>query len=73
VLITFTSVISCENPRCREFARIVTGIEGAKSYYCPVCGAISPARTVNADLAALPERYESYLRRKLQPPETADG
>jgi len=65
MLITLLDVVSCENPRCREFARIDPSIRGAKSYYCPVCGNISVPRAVDMQLAASPQRYEAYLRKTL--------
>jgi hypothetical protein len=66
MLVTFVKVTSCENPRCREFAKVVAGIPGSRSYYCPVCGDVSVPRTINQDLASSPERYEQYLRRELE-------
>ena len=65
MLITFVKVISCENPRCREFGKIVPGVPETRSYYCPVCGVVSLPRTVNTGLASSPERYEQYLRKEL--------
>lgn len=62
MLITLVDVVSCENPECREFARIVSGTHGARSYYCPVCGTISLPRAVGTDLVTNPQRYEAYLR-----------
>ena len=63
MLITLLEVLSCENPECKEFGRIVTGPSGVRSYYCQICGKTSPARAVYVGLAAAPERYRSYLRR----------
>jgi len=73
MLITFINVISCENPRCREFGKIVSGVPVTRSYYCPVCGVVSLPRTVNAELASSPERYEEYLRQELLSARKAAG
>jgi hypothetical protein len=62
MLITLIDVVSCENPECREFARIVPNY-AARTYYCPVCGQVSHTRTVDAALVARPQDYESYLCR----------
>ena len=70
MLITFIDVIGCENPQCRDFAKIVSGAEGVKSYYCPICCRISSARAVPSNVAEPPERYEQYLRRAIAPGKT---
>lgn len=62
MLVTITDVICCENPQCRDFARIIPGMHGLRSYYCPVCGNVSYARPVDAALATMPQRFEQYLR-----------
>ncbi len=62
MLLTMVDVISCENPDCREFARVVSATPGAKSYYCPVCGKISYSRMVDAALCCSQKEYEAYLR-----------
>jgi len=62
MLLTLIDVISCENPECREFARIVAGY-AARTYYCPVCGSVSHSRTIDAELAARPQDFEAYLTR----------
>lgn len=62
MLLTMVDVVSCENPECRDFARIASRPRGTRSYYCQVCGKISYARAVDASLAASPERYKAYLR-----------
>lgn len=62
MLITLVDVVGCENPDCRAFAQIFSAAHGARSFYCPVCGKISHPRAVDAALAALPQRYEAYLR-----------
>ena len=63
MLITLVDVVGCENPDCREFARIISVGGGARSYYCPVCGEASRCRAIDAALAAMPQDYEAYLRR----------
>jgi hypothetical protein len=67
MLITLIHVIGCENPRCREFARIVSDSPGKSLYYCPVCGGVSLPRTVPESIAVSPQRYEAYLRGELAP------
>lgn len=62
MLLTMVDVLCCENPGCREFARIVHVAPGIRSYYCPVCGGISRSRPVDAALADSPERFAAYLR-----------
>lgn len=62
MLVTITDVISCENPGCREFARIIPGTHGLRSYYCPICGSVSYARPVDAALATDPQRFKEFLR-----------
>ena len=62
MLITLVDVVGCENPACREFARITSVGNGARSYYCPVCGEVSRCRAIDAALAARPQDYEAYLR-----------
>lgn len=64
MLITLIDVVSCENPECRDFARIVPN-HTARTYYCPVCGSLSHLRTVDADTASRPQDYESFLQRAL--------
>ena len=70
MLITFIDVISCENPQCRDFAKIASGARGVKSYYCPICSRVSSVRTVPSNVAEPPERYEQYLRRVIAPEKT---
>lgn len=62
MLLTMIEVLSCENPQCREFARIVACAPEARSYYCQVCGKISRVRAADAALVASPTRYEAHLR-----------
>lgn len=62
MLLTMVDVVSCENPQCREFARIVPRAPETRSYYCQVCGSISRARAVDTSLLASPARYEAHLR-----------
>ena len=38
MLLTMVDIVSCENPRCREFARSMVRPREMKAYYCPVCG-----------------------------------
>jgi len=62
MLLTMVDVVSCENPRCREFAQCMPRPREMRAYYCPICGSISFARVVDADLADSPERLAAYLR-----------
>ena len=62
MLLTIVEVLSCENPNCRDFAKVTVGTLGARSYYCPICGKISYARAVDVNLASDIQRFESYLR-----------
>ncbi|MEN6355823.1 MAG: hypothetical protein ABFD83_01925 [Armatimonadota bacterium] len=71
MLVALIDVIGCENPKCRDFAKIVPGTRGVTSYYCPVCCKISYPRTVDAALADSPERYKEYLQRTLSSIELA--
>lgn len=73
MLVTMIDVISCENPSCRDFARIVPGMHGLRSYYCPICGNVSYARAVDAALAANPQRFEQHLRQIVFSPEQEVG
>lgn len=61
MLVALIDVISCENPKCREFAKIIPGTRGVTSYYCPVCEKISYPRTVDAALADSPQVFKEYL------------
>ena len=61
MLLTIVEVLSCENPDCRDFAKVAMGTRGARSYYCPICGKISYARGIDVNLASNPELYKTYL------------
>jgi hypothetical protein len=65
MLLSMVEVISCENPDCREFGKVVSLARGIRSYYCPICGIVSGARAVDANLANSPEMYKAYLRNTL--------
>lgn len=65
MLITLIDVVSCENPKCREFAKIVSDTYGLRSHYCSVCGSVSAPRAVDAALARDPQQYEVYIRSKI--------
>lgn len=69
MLLTMIEVVSCENPRCREFARISPNPHRLRSYYCPVCGNVSTVRVVDINLAESPERYRAYLQERAAPVE----
>ncbi|MCE5314413.1 MAG: hypothetical protein ABFD49_11460 [Armatimonadota bacterium] len=65
MLVYLVDVISCENPKCREFAKLVPVTQGMTSYYCPLCEKISYLRTIDATLASSPENYKAYIERTL--------
>lgn len=69
MLLTMVDTVSCENPECRDFAKIVTSDGSAKTYYCLVCGKISHARAVDVNLIASPERYRNYLLKVISSPD----
>ena len=62
MLLTLTDVAGCENPSCREFARMAACPADARAYYCHVCGSVTRPRIVDTSLVASSERYETYLR-----------
>jgi len=66
MLLTIVDSICCENPRCKEFARVVPVCRGVRSYYCPVCGGVSYARPVDASLANEHDRFKEYLLQVIQ-------
>ena len=61
MLFTIIEVVSCENPRCKDFARIAPNPHRLKSYYCPVCSKVSSVRVVDVKVAESIELYKSYL------------
>lgn len=61
MLLTIVEIVSCENPKCRDFARISPNPHRLKTYYCPVCSKVSALRVVDANIAESPERYKTYL------------
>jgi|GEM_PF-1976904 len=65
MLLTMIDVVCCENPACRDFARVAPNPHQLKSYYCPVCGKISYSRVVDAALAESYERFKAYLRERV--------
>lgn len=69
MLLTMIEVVSCENPKCREFARISPNPHRLRSYYCPVCNKVSAARMVDINLAESPERFRAYLLERAEPSE----
>jgi hypothetical protein len=62
MLITIVEVVSCENLKCSQFAKIVKLPSDIRTYYCQVCGSINQVRGVDASIAFSPERYAGYLR-----------
>jgi hypothetical protein len=65
MLLTMIEVVSCENPRCKEFARIAPNPHRLRSYYCPVCGRVSTLRVVEIKVAESPERFAAYLTERI--------
>jgi hypothetical protein len=62
MLITIVEAVSCENPKCVQFAKLVKMPSGIRTYYCQVCGSINPVRGVDADIVSSPEKYAEHLR-----------
>jgi hypothetical protein len=71
MLVSLVDVVSCENPKCRDFAIPIPGTCRVPSYYCPICDKVSYPRTVDAALAASPEDFKEYLHRVVDAPESA--
>ncbi|HOK53122.1 MAG TPA: hypothetical protein PLZ21_08550 [Armatimonadota bacterium] len=62
MLITIVEAVSCENPRCSQFAKQVKLPSGIRTYYCQVCGSINQVRGIDASVVFSPERYKEYLK-----------
>ena len=69
MLLTIIETVCCENPRCKEFARISPNPHRLRSYYCPTCGRVSSLRVVDINLAESPERFRAYVLQRVQPVE----
>lgn len=65
MLFTMVDVISCENPECREFARIMPTAREVRFHYCPVCCTVSRSRPVDSKLAESESDYKAYLLRAI--------
>jgi hypothetical protein len=63
MLIAIVEAVSCETPRCSEFAKPVDLPRAVRSYYCQTCGSINRFRGVDANTLASPERYRQFLLR----------
>jgi hypothetical protein len=63
MLINLVEAVSCENPRCAEFAKLVEMPRSLRSYYCPTCSNVSQARGVDAEALRSPSTYATFLRR----------
>ena len=61
MLLTIIEVVSCENPKCKDFGRIAPNPHRLRSYYCPVCSKVSTVRVVDVNVAESIERYRNYL------------
>lgn len=61
MLLTIIEVVSCENPKCKDFGRISPNPHRLRSYYCPVCSKVSSVRVVDVNVAESIERYKNYL------------
>jgi hypothetical protein len=61
MLLTIIEVVSCENPKCKDFGRISPNPHRLRSYYCPVCSKVSSVRVVDVNVAESIERYRNYL------------
>ncbi len=67
MLLTIVEVVSCENPKCRDFGRIAPNPHRLRSYYCPVCSKISSVRVVDVNVAESVERFREYLLQRVEP------
>jgi len=61
MLIAIVEAVSCENPRCTEFAKPVDLPREKRTYYCQTCGSINRVRGVDAGILASPEKYKEFL------------
>jgi hypothetical protein len=66
MLVTIVEVVSCENPRCSEFAKIVDVPRGTRTYYCQTCGCVTQPRCVEVGIAGSEERYSQFLLKELK-------
>lgn len=63
MLISLVEAVSCENPQCAEFAKVVDQPRTIRSYYCPTCSKTSTVRAVDAHLLNSRNEYAEFLRR----------
>jgi hypothetical protein len=63
MLINLVEAVSCENPRCAEFAKTVNLPRPLRQYFCPTCSKVSPVRGVDAQLLGSRDGYARFLRR----------
>jgi hypothetical protein len=63
MLISLVEAVSCENPQCADFAKVVDAPRGMRQYYCATCGRTSPVRAVDAEVLKTPASYAEFLRR----------
>ena len=67
MLLTMVEVVSCENPKCKEFARVSPNPHRLTNFYCSGCSKVSASRFVDINLAESPERYKDYLLERCGP------
>ena len=63
MLISLVEAVSCENPQCAEFAKLVDQPRSIRSYYCPTCSKTTAVRAVDAHLLGSRTNYAEFLRR----------
>ena len=67
MLLTMVEVVSCENPKCKAFARVSPNPHRLSTFYCPICSKVSAARVVDINVAPSSERYRAYLTERCGP------
>lgn len=71
MLLTMVEIVCCENPKCREFARVASNPHRLSTYYCPVCSKVSNVRVVDINVADSPDRLQAYLLERMSPADRA--
>ena len=62
MLITIVDVVSCENPKCSQFAKQVDLPRELRTYYCQTCGSVNQIRGIDAGIAFSTEKYAKFLK-----------
>jgi len=71
MLLTMVEILCCDNPKCRDFARVAPNPHRLRSYYCPICNKVSSIRVVDVRLADSHELLKAYLLDREVPAEAA--